>query len=441
MGFHPRPLQLPVAGRREDVVLDEIVASVMLVKASRRRPVDTIAPHHNPRGALVCIEAPAAVVVAGDVVDHVPFHHGAGRHTERVDASHVGEHAMAEVVDVVGGNANVVRAALHVAPDPADRHAGVSEVVDIAVLDRAVGGVADPDAHPRCMDPAPVADRGVANRDPLDSPRHSGRIAPRPGAAAGADQHAAAAKIGEVAPLDGAVRTAAAKLNRVAAHVSHATVHKGNMPQVRRRDRRCHIDIGLWERLAGWWKCPVSVGKGQPLEAHMLDEATAGGISLQPHQLIELRRDHLRRWKRLAWQRAVGEDPFSSVEIPRPRRSDRFAHIFNAVAVARRKLPPAGRRHRPAGEPHGAASGLRFAAGPLLWSDLGNPHARHRPAMHGHHLHVADIAPVGTDIIGGKPKAIMPLPLGSGRGRHRSGNRVPADRGQNRPEPPLPIHK
>lgn len=131
----PAPLELPVSGQCEHVVLDRVVAAVVLVKAARRRAVDEIPPHHDLARALVGVEAPAAVVVAGDVVD-------------------------------------------------------------VAVLHGAVVGVADPDADARRVDPAAVGDRSPRRAAPAESVagrrRRAGRTAtPRPSRRGGAPSSAA----------------------------------------------------------------------------------------------------------------------------------------------------------------------------------------------------------------------------------------------------------
>ena len=84
------PLDLPIAAHREHVVLHGIVAAVVLVEAAGRRPIHEVLPHHDLARTLVGVEAPAAVLMARDVVDDVALHDRAGGDAERVDASHVG---------------------------------------------------------------------------------------------------------------------------------------------------------------------------------------------------------------------------------------------------------------------------------------------------------------------------------------------------------------
>ena len=178
----------------------------------------------------------------------VALKHRAGRHAEGVDATHVGEHALAEVVDVVEGDPVVVGAALGVAPAPADRDAGVIKIIDIVVLDRALRGMADPHADRRGVEAAAVGDRAVGDRDPLH--RSAGEVdrarrAPRLRAAAGADQDAAGTEVEQVAPLHRAVVAARPKLKGVAADLLHGDMLKVDIPGSSGGNRAADVDFSL----------------------------------------------------------------------------------------------------------------------------------------------------------------------------------------------------
>ena len=60
-GSGPRALELGLAAEGEDVVLDVVLLAVVLVEAAGAGAVDEVVLHHDAAGALVGIEAPAAV--------------------------------------------------------------------------------------------------------------------------------------------------------------------------------------------------------------------------------------------------------------------------------------------------------------------------------------------------------------------------------------------
>ena len=78
-----------------------------------------------------------------------------------VDAAHVAQQAAADVVDVVFLDEVPRRQGGAVAPRPADRDAGVVQVVDVIVRDPVVGALADPDADGMVKDVAAVVDLTV----------------------------------------------------------------------------------------------------------------------------------------------------------------------------------------------------------------------------------------------------------------------------------------
>jgi D-lactate dehydrogenase len=67
------------------------------------------------------------------------------------------------------------------------------------------------------------------------------------------------------------------------------------------------------------------VGERQSLEPDVLHRTAGGEISLQQHQPVEPRRDHLDGLWRLTWSGAVGEDAVHSVEVPRSRLAECLA--------------------------------------------------------------------------------------------------------------------
>ena len=85
----------------EDVVPHGVKVAVVLVEASVPGVVHEVVFHEGVGAAFVIVEAPAAVAMAGDVVDVIASDDGAGGGAEAVVAAHVAEVGPAEVVDVI----------------------------------------------------------------------------------------------------------------------------------------------------------------------------------------------------------------------------------------------------------------------------------------------------------------------------------------------------
>ena len=135
----------------------------MLVEAAGLGAEDDVVLDEEIARALVGIDAPAAVAVGLDVVDEVVAQLPAGLDRESVDAAHVGEEALAEVVDVVMLDDVAHALARAVTPYPADGDTGVIEVVDLVVRDEVGAGVANEHADGRVVDVAAIADLAVGD--------------------------------------------------------------------------------------------------------------------------------------------------------------------------------------------------------------------------------------------------------------------------------------
>src|SRR5262249_35002544 len=95
---------------------------------------------------FVGIDAPAAIGVAGDVVDAIAADDHAIARAEGVDRAEIAQHAPAEVVEVILLDAVAQRGVRLGAPDPAGGDGGVGEIADVVVEHRVVAALADPDA-------------------------------------------------------------------------------------------------------------------------------------------------------------------------------------------------------------------------------------------------------------------------------------------------------
>ena len=82
--FRAAAMDLGLAAEGEDVVPDPVVESIVLMEAGVAGVVHEVVFHPHVGAALVGVEPPAAVPVAGHVVDVIAGDAGAGRHAEGV---------------------------------------------------------------------------------------------------------------------------------------------------------------------------------------------------------------------------------------------------------------------------------------------------------------------------------------------------------------------
>ena len=303
-----------VAAAREDVVAHDVLAAVVLIEDLRPGVVADVVLHQEVRAALVQVDAPAAVVGLVNVVDEVAAQDGARLHAERVDAAHVAEHALAEVMDVVAFDAVAARDRVAVAPDPAARDAAVVQVVDVVVRDHVVEAVHDEDAH-RAREHAPAGVNGVVGDDV------AARAVTRGGIGVPAvDPYPAGAEVGDLVPDDADVEATLAEHDPVQPQVPERAARKPAVPrvfhvddagQVARRLRgravavvRFHVvtDLETLQR-PGAGLAPVAALEGQVREAHALDRALRRAA--QQQELLARGRVDLHLVRGLSRQRQI----------------------------------------------------------------------------------------------------------------------------------------
>ena len=330
----------------------------------------------------------------------------------------------------------MVGGALGIAPAPADRDTGIGEVEDVAVCDGGVRGMADPDTDRRRMYPAAVRDRAVADHVARDGSLRIGEYR------RGAHEHAAGGEIDQLAPRKRALLAAVAQFECVAADVPHATAVEGNVPCSSGTDDRADVHLRLRIRLTARRQVPVSVGEREPLEPNVLDELSRGHLAAEFDQPVEHRRYDRDGFGRLARPWAIGERAGRPVEVPRTGEPERLPNILHQKAVSLGEGAPVGRAPRVSGERDRLLRVVILQAvdrGDRI--DRGDRQAGHRPPVDGHHLHVAEVRPVGPQVVTGKDDSVVPL-VGIGRRwRQCIGDRVPAGGGQHRSKPALVVHK
>jgi len=86
--------------------------------------------------SFVKVNAPGAgaiTAIAAHFANQVLGNDGAGRNADRVDAAHVGQHALPDVEQRIAKDQVAARGGARIAPAPADRNAGVGGVRNLVV--------------------------------------------------------------------------------------------------------------------------------------------------------------------------------------------------------------------------------------------------------------------------------------------------------------------
>ena len=125
------------AAADENVVANDVVFAVMLMERAVHGVIDEVVFHQKPFRAFVWIQPPAAVGIRLDIVNDVVADASSCLRTERVNAAHVGQRALPDVMNPVEFNFISKRHA-GVTPMPADRYAGVVQVGNFAMRNRVI---------------------------------------------------------------------------------------------------------------------------------------------------------------------------------------------------------------------------------------------------------------------------------------------------------------
>ena len=300
--------------------------------------VDEIEGLFDFGAAFVGVKAPSAcavVVVGIDVVDMVVGDGRAVGSAERIDAAHVGEDALADIMDVVVVDVVAMGDGVAVAPCPSHGDARVEEIADLVVCQRVVAGVADPDAVGAVMEAAAVGDDAVVDGDEI---RHLRMVFRNDGRA---DFDAAATQIMDMAMRHGDAMAAEPPPEAHDADGTDFATVEGAVFDEIALDDGFHVDFRLAGVMSRQRKDIGGVAEGQSVEMDIGDRRSGFAFELQ-----ERRRDgngENRLVRRFAGQRGVGQRAIRG-DKPFARRHLQRGHVFQMVALTRAPM-----EERPAG--------------------------------------------------------------------------------------------
>ena len=280
--------------------------------------------HQRVRGTFVIVEPPAAVAMAGDVVDVIAANDRARRGAETVKAAHVAQIRPTEMMDVIVLDERLARSGVAIAPVPSGADAGVVKVADIAMRDRAVLRVREDHAASARMQPTAVLDDAVIDDDVMIY-----TFFIRPGRFTDID--AAAAEVVEVAMLHGGVCAAVFEPDAMQTRMRDLAVLEVNAARV------FDLDAAITRR--GRLTVVQTIRRIQMLAESKRDAFKAHVVSAFHHD--ELRhhwRDDFRLRHVLARPRQVKHLALRLVEKPLARRIQRRAIVLHPEALIRLEL-------------------------------------------------------------------------------------------------------
>src|SRR5688572_28027457 len=101
MLLHARAHELVFRAEGENIVANDVVATVMLVKAGAFAAVNHVVFKDNAGASLIGVKPPAAIGVSSHVVNQIVAQDRSFLNSQRVNASHVADHSLADVMKVI----------------------------------------------------------------------------------------------------------------------------------------------------------------------------------------------------------------------------------------------------------------------------------------------------------------------------------------------------
>ena len=275
-----------VAVEGEEIVPDDVAAAVVLVESGVLAAEGDVVLQENSGAAFVGVEAPAAVGVAGDVVEKVVPDDGAGLRSKRVDAAHVAESSLADVVDVVELDDVFPAGRGLVTPVPTHGDPGVVEVVDVVMRDAIGAGLEKDDADARVHDAAELVEMVVGDRVAV-----AGGEVGRSAVAHLADADAARAEGAELVADHFPALRASAEFQSVAAEVAEAAVLEDAIDGELGPQTSARLAGGLRINAAFRRHVVVDVDEVQPAQGDVGNSEILRRVALPADQRMEPGRD------------------------------------------------------------------------------------------------------------------------------------------------------
>src|SRR5436190_10047111 len=248
-----RAHELVFRAEGENVVANDIVPTVMLVKAGALAPVNHVVFEHDVRASFVGVKSPATIGVRPHVVNQIIAQDRSVLNSQGVNAAHVAEHALADVVKVIELDDVVVAGRFLIAPIPSHGNGRVIKVVNVIVRDPILTALKNDKPDGRRINTAKLVQVVVANDMAVV---HFKRILALRRLA---DANAARANVVNFVPTYPTTLATLSQLQGVSTEMSKDAIFNHTVHRAFNQDIAAHVDGSLRVQVTVFGQAPVRV--------------------------------------------------------------------------------------------------------------------------------------------------------------------------------------
>ena len=133
---------------RGNVVTDNILTSIMLMKTFPGTIVANVVFDNDMRGSLIGVNSPPAIETTADIENQIVVNPSSRLNAECVNAAHVTQHLLADVMQKIEADPVLARFGFTISPYPAAGDRGIVKIMDMIVFHQTVAGM--PEQNPHC---------------------------------------------------------------------------------------------------------------------------------------------------------------------------------------------------------------------------------------------------------------------------------------------------
>src|SRR5437773_1730231 len=274
-----RAHELVFGSEGENVVANDIFATVMLVEAGALAPVNHVVFEQDVGAPFVGVKSPAAVGVRLHVMDQIVAQDRSLLNSQRVNAAHVAEHTLADVVKVIELDDVVVAGRFLIAPIPSHGNGRIIKVVNMIVRDPILTALKNDQTDggrintAELMKMVVVDDMAVAHFKRVLALRRL------------ADANAARANVVNFVPTYPTTLATLSQLQGVSTEMSKDAIFNHTVHRAFNQDIAAHVDGTLPVQGTVFVQAPVRVRQGQSAHNDVPHGFLPGEIAFDTQQL------------------------------------------------------------------------------------------------------------------------------------------------------------
>src|SRR2546427_6170346 len=248
----------------ENVVANDIFSTVMLVKTGAFAPVNHVVFKKDVCAPFVGVESPPTIGVRPHVMNQIVAQDRSFLNSQCVNAAHVAEHALADVVKVIKLDNVVVAGSFLIAPVPSYGNRCVIKVMNMIVRDSILTALKNDQTDGGRINTAELVQVVVAND--VAVVRFKRVLALR----RLADADAARAYVVNSIPNDPATLATLSQFQGVSTEMRKDGIFNHTVHRAFSQDITAHVDGRLCVQVTVFGQTPVRVCKGQSLQNDVL---------------------------------------------------------------------------------------------------------------------------------------------------------------------------